>query len=518
VVYTPAAVASYLAEQALERVPDSESGPRVLDPACGVGALLLAAYEVLLRRRQESGPRLTLRERGRLANECLFGIDIDPVAVETTRLALRRAVLNGESKDGGATPLPDFVDNIRCGNALVDEQAEFDVVVGNPPYLSYSGRQAVALPAEERAYYQAHYCASGWLTAHGMFIELAARLARRAVAMIVPGQVGHLAGYAGVREALVRRMGPVEVRYWGESVFPGITTPALTFVADTAYRGPVRIVSPIGREEEAHVRGGEAWVAAGGGRLIDKLRDGAGSLGKLVADPGVHTGNCARQLVCAAADAPKQSAPLLEGRQVSRYACAPAERVLRLDYRPRRGEYFRIGAEPDYADVPFVIRQTAAWPIVGPRRGAVHFRNSLLALRRPVDGTDVRYVVALLNSRLLRYVYRQTVHESRQRAFPQVKVRSLRALPIRWPDLANAAERQRHDEIVRLAGRLLALHEELAEADAGRRAAVERRIAEADRRLDRLVYEVYGLTPAEIDQVEADEGEGAVSGTAPGLV
>ena len=103
-----------------------------------------------------------------------------------------------------------------------------------------------------------------------------------------------------------------------------------------------------------------------------------------------------------------------------------------------------------YRDATFVIRQTAAYPIVGPREHALHFRNSLLALFSPSDGFDVRYLVALLNSKLLRFVYSETVREAQQRAFPQVKVKALQSLPLRKLDLARASDRRRHDAIVEL--------------------------------------------------------------------
>lgn len=60
---------------------------------------------------------------------------------------------------------------------------------------------------------------------------------------------------------------------------------------------------------------------------------------------------------------------------------------------------------------------------------------------------DAKYLVALLNSKLLRWAYRASTRETAQRAFPQVKVRALRALPIRALDLKNDRDRNFHDKI-----------------------------------------------------------------------
>ena len=177
--------------------------------------------------------------------------------------------------------------------------------------------------------------------------------------------------------------------------------------------------------------------------------------------------------------------------------------MLKLDYATKQGEYFTIRAKHRYADAPFVIRQTAAYPIVGPRQHADYFRNSLLALYGPKDGQDVRYLVAVLNSRLMRYVYSQMVHESQQKAFPQVKVGSLRKLPIRSIDVASNSDKERHDRMVELVQQMLDLHWQLATIKTPTdKTALQRDVDATDRRIDELVYELYDLTDEEIQTVE----------------
>ena len=126
---------------------------------------------------------------------------------------------------------------------------------------------------------------------------------------------------------------------------------------------------------------------------------------------------------------------LLEGKPVQRWRCDPPAKTLKLDYRADDGEYFTIRPLETYRRARFVIRQTARHPIVGPKRGTEYFRNSLLALFDPDNGYDVGYVVGLLNSRLIRFLYTTSVRESAQASFPQVKVGSLRDLPVIWPNL-----------------------------------------------------------------------------------
>ncbi len=554
--YTPAPIVDYLVRQTLTPLLTEVSSGlphdfTVLDPACGAGAFLLGAYRFLLNwhlarylnepyqhpdkltQDADGSWQLTPDERRRILQEQIYGVDRDPQALETTRLTLLLQFHAGND-DAGHQPPPDLSANLRQGDTLVGPdichapgierltvaerttllpldwhaafpaimaRGGFDVVIGNPPYLSYSGRQAVALLAPVRDYLRMRYARTGWPAAHAFFIEQAARkLARRRIAFVVPDQVGHLDGYAATRALLVRL---TEVRYWGEAIFAEAITPVLTFIADRAYSGQMTIIERDGRAETVESVTGQPWRGATDTALLKKLHHESESLGTLVGDIGVHTGNCASALIFPAGNAPAGTVPILEGKEISRYRCAAPDRTFRSDYSPRPGEYYSVRPEARYIDASFVIRQTAAYPIVGPRRHATYFRNSLLALYPPTDDRAVEYLVGLLNSRLFRYLYATIAREGGQRTFPQVKIGTLRRLPIRRLDLTNPYDRTRHDAIVAAVGQLLVCYEgrdmavDTAECD--RR---DEALKDLDQRLDRLIYELYRLTDNEIAIVE----------------
>ena len=573
VYYTPTNVVEYLIQHTVGALLDEARSPRkvaslrILDPACGSGSFLIRAYQWLLdwhlswyqkdgaakhargsNAKVYEGPggewRLTTAERKRILTNSIYGVDVDPQAVEVTKLSLLLKVLEGESGDRlesqlklfSERALPDLGGNIKCGNALVgtdffdgqqpaffDEDdiyrinafdwhaefpdaggvAGFSAVVGNPPYLSFSGRQAVKIDDRLREYYARRYPGAGWHTSHGLFVAKAHYLTSRMVGLIVPDQVGHLDGYESLRATVTELSSLVTVRYWGESVFPGVVTPALTLVTDKAHRGGSAIETADGARVGCRILAGSPWTPPSPhAKLIEKLRDQAASLDTCFADPGVHTGNCSKKLILACDEAPADSVPVLEGKQVERYVCRRPTKALRLGYKVAKGEYFTIRPRERYRNASFVIRQTAGHPIVGPRLHAEHFRNSLLALYPPDDGRDVRFVVGILNSRLMRYVYKVTVRESSQKAFPQVKVRSLRSLPIRAVDPESERDTRSHDLLVRRVQQLIELHAlvETRETDHERQ-VLTRRLRGLDREVDRLVEGVYGLSESEVAQV-----------------
>ena len=120
---------------------------RVLDMACGSGSFLLGAYQCLLdyclRWYIEHKPetrkkavymdprngewRLTIEEKKRILTTHIFGVDIDPQAVEVSKLSLLLKVLEGETDHSlslgllpfGDRALPNLADNIKCGNSLI---------------------------------------------------------------------------------------------------------------------------------------------------------------------------------------------------------------------------------------------------------------------------------------------------------------------------------------------------------------------------------------------------------------
>jgi SAM-dependent methyltransferase len=218
--YTPAYIVDYIVRETVGRQIEGKSPAqlaggkgkpplRVLDMACGSGSFLLGAYRCLLdhclKWYIDKGPekypeavyaaragdwRLTNAEKKRILTTHVFGVDIDPQAVEVSKLSLLLKVLEGESAETiGETlrlfherALPNLADNIKCGNSLIGpdyftgrlipDTAElarvnafdwkrefpaamkaggFDCVIGNPPYIRIQTMKEWA-PLEVQAY------------------------------------------------------------------------------------------------------------------------------------------------------------------------------------------------------------------------------------------------------------------------------------------------------------------------------------------------------------------------------
>jgi len=181
--YTPPALARAVVTRTLRDrlgespTPDALRSVRVGDPAAGGGVFLLETARHLAALLQRAG----FPERSALhhvVSHSLAGVDIDPLAVEATRLALWLLVGDPELPAGLCRS------SIRTGDALLDDarhlDGALDCVVGNPPFGGKNTRSAAHGPDYLAALRRR------WPHAHGA-ADLCAYFFLRGVELLRPG-------------------------------------------------------------------------------------------------------------------------------------------------------------------------------------------------------------------------------------------------------------------------------------------------------------------------------------------
>jgi hypothetical protein len=112
------------------------------------------------------------------------------------------------------------------------------------------------------------------------------------------------------------------------------------------------------------------------------------------------------------------------------------------------------------------------------------------------------YLLAILNSRLVRFVFRVTAQENSEKNQMQVGER-IAAIPIYTPDLDDPLDAGRHDRMVTLVTGMLELQKHLSQTTSEReKRLITQEIESTDRQIDSLVYGIYGLSADEIAVVE----------------
>ncbi len=129
-----------------------------------------------------------------------------------------------------------------------------------------------------------------------------------------------------------------------------------------------------------------------------------------------------------------------------------------------------------------------------------------------IISTSSLYLLGILNSRLTWFFIRQTLPQvrgdCRKLSGPQFE-----NIPVFVPDFEDPDDTGRHDALEALVQQMLTLQERSARTnDSGDVQRYRLQIAELDRRIDAIVYDLYGLTPDEIRIVEDASARDATSG------
>ena len=191
--------------------------------------------------------------------------------------------------------------------------------------------------------------------------------------------------------------------------------------------------------------------------------------------------------------------PLLRGSLMNRY-----HNLWEKNYWILYGPWLAAPRDPAIFEAPIkiIVRQTGDSIIATIIEKGFIARDNLHVLL-PLDKSyDLRYVLGILNSKLIDFAY-TFINPEKGEALAQVKKKHVESLPIKTISFSNHSEKARHDFMAELVDRMLELHKRKSAAKVpAEREALERQIAATDAEIDGLVYELYGLTEEEIKIVE----------------
>jgi type I restriction-modification system DNA methylase subunit len=115
---------------------------------------------------------------------------------------------------------------------------------------------------------------------------------------------------------------------------------------------------------------------------------------------------------------------------------------------------------------------------------------------------SLQYIQALLSSKLLDF-YLHRISSPFRGGYWSYGKRFIEKLPIRIIDIDKSEDISKHDEIVKLVEKMLKLHKDIHSARTPQsKELIQRQIDAIDKQIDKLVYELYGLTEDEIKIVE----------------
>lgn len=338
--------------------------------------------------------------------------------------------------------------------------------------------------------------------------------------MIVPNTFLRATTYEDLRREVMGRYRIEEITDVGPDVFPGVTASTVIPIIKKAQPSPSIEIKALDRTGNARRINllERARVLATSAAVLDLYADAAVNqiADKMLAIShplsactqhlisGIQTWKQHKSNFIASTRLTEDYKPLLEGKDIGRYALNFANKYILYDKKVlnvmQNESIFLLNEK-------ILIQRVSGGP--QPLRATLdrHSYYTFNSINTLVcRGLDNRYVLGLLNSTLVNWLY-YNKFSNRSSLTVNIATKFLRQLPIRRIDFTNQQEKATHDRLVALVDRMLGLHQRLAakgDLHDNEREQIEREIAQTDREIDDLVYDLYGLSAKERALIEAE--------------
>ncbi|MBP2636753.1 MAG: type restriction m6 adenine methyltransferase, Alw26I/Eco31I/Esp3I family [Firmicutes bacterium] len=556
VFYTPLYIVEYILARTLAKHDVAENPlPRVLDPACGTGNFLDAAYDLLLRMFAEKlavlkqkyynqqykikngndeywldGQAYWCRENlhYHIVHNCLFGADIDAGAVQKAQERLQ-AKNTGLSVDLAAMNLLVCDSLVKWENNSAEAavynqnlglcqqlaafwQQQYDYVIGNPPYVSFGLNRVGKVPVSQADYLRVNYQHSAQykLSYYALFFE-------RGILALKPGGVlgyitpdSYLLGryYSKIREYILGSCCIQELTLVNNPVFNGavVGIPAITILRRELCEG-ARAASPMAVQKmnDATVKCYQYPQRYFEQQVYNRFR--------------LFFSDKDKSIIDKLEQAPLRFADVAKIRTGMRSLTVQAD----IKSKVCCGDTWQPGLVSSAQVLPFVLNYQGDWLDVNPiklnrggwdkkvmsgpkiflrqtgdkliavvdRSGYYHLNNIHSVVVEKAE-VELDYLAAILNSRLMNFYY-QTVTLEKGRTMAQVDIEMVEKLPL-------IVDKERAGDVIVLARRL---------AEVSSSASSEESM-HLFNNLNNVVYEIYGVADDDvwyIEQMDAVENQ-----------
>ncbi len=547
IYYTPDFIVDYIVRNALKPVLDKCKSIndlkkiKVLDPACGSGSFLVKALEVIYEKYKEFNSRGGEYTKLTILTENLYGVDLDEQAVEITRLNL---LLSALEKKGQLPKLDKFIKN---GNSLISgtdeelkkyfgknfkekkpfnweeefpevfKQGGFDCIIGNPPYI-----QSRNLNDEERHFYWDKYLTdTNHSDIYSFFVEKSINFLKNqgVLSFITPNTWLQIPSFKSVRKKIFDESKILKILTFDTNakIFGDAQVSNVVFVIQketnknaviSNYMGieksevdlKINALNKIKQKDVDSEKGFNIFTSQRPKNILDKIFLNSivlNSAGVIIG--GLRTGNDKKFLKNKLEN--QNDKKLLRGRNVSRY------------YLKWNGEYIwykpelmkvKQAAAPKESKIfetkeKLLVRMITGGELIATfdNEGFYFLQDNLIL---PKEKYDIKYLLAILNSKLSGFIVKNSVSNI------AITQSLLKKFPIYKIDFSNKKEKEKHDNLVKLADKMLELNKKIQKTteNSNKWDSIKSEIEKTDKKIDEEVYKLYGLNKEEIKIVEGN--------------
>jgi type I restriction-modification system DNA methylase subunit len=539
IYYTPTFVTNYIVKETVghflkDHTHNEILNMKILDPACGSGSFLIRAFDELLNYhagvRSKPVVELDQHERLQVLLSNIFGVDLDKQAVEIARLNLLLRTLTERGE------LEMLENNIQRGNSLISGTEEelknyfgknwkdkepfnwedkfpnimsnggFDVVIGNPPWVSLSGKhKSLDLSQQELQYLSDTFHSSTYApNLYEVFIWRALGLLKDGglFSFIVPDRLATNQQFTKLREHILQNF-TVE-RLLFRYPFPGVIADTMILVIRKAKPkdNNIEIIDYPSQKVTKILQ--RTFSSSSDHSLFFVESKLAEIFHKIASNKDVRN----LSAIAKSTSGCGAKSELLHKKRISpaQIKVIKGENIGRYDNRGffwfnfkdenlsgRTRDEDKLGTKEK-----ILIRKTGSDIIATFDDSGTYPEQSLYFVYGTGRNT-LLFILAVLNSRLINVYYRNFAVTNRD-ATPQLKNIDLDKFPI-----VVATNELQENTLVTLTNKMLELNKKLQKAQKGLDEwhDIQKQIEQTDKKIDTLVYNLYGLTEAERRIVES---------------
>ncbi|RQV95185.1 hypothetical protein EH221_06670, partial [bacterium] len=438
--------------------------------------------------------KLTIDERKRILLTHMYGVDIDAQAVEVTKLSLLLKVLEGEDEQTISSQmalfqervLPNLARNIKCGNSLIgsdfyegqqltllDEEemyrinvfdwdrefseiikvGGFDVVIGNPPWISLSGKFGNDIHSlSEMRYLIQRFQGNTYMpNMYEYFVAQGLNLTKHHgfFGFIVPDRLGFNDQFIQLRKRILTESEIRLLMY--KAPFPNITADTLIFVFQKEEWGKNHLVSisEYGKPEMQRLQNEllehptyafEYFEDVESMQIISRI-ESLPNIERIYDICDSTSGFGGKSTLIQKVQTSPEQIPALKGDSIRRYEIRDGYwfEFKKENITGRTTDRNKLGTSPK-----ILLRKTGDRIIATYDNSGIFPEQSLYFLYNNRTQMDFRFLLGILNSRLLTYYYRAK-SLTNKKSIAQVKKKDLDLLPIYFDNVKFPRSGQKRD-------------------------------------------------------------------------
>lgn len=480
VFYTPDDVAGFIVKNTLGRLisenPKFLENVRLLDPACGEGVFLLQALKYL--------HKINNNLNSNLVNN-LFAIDIDKDAIRLCRknLAWLSGELSGENLQlagrfnivSGDTLDPDDVIKKNLEIRKVIEKGGFDVIVGNPPYISYGIRGTSSIGLSLKELIKQNYPAANQykISIYSAFIERSINLLKEGgyLGFIIPDSFLLGRFYSKLRKLILEKCSIKQILVFSKDFWKDASVgfPVILILKKEVNRDNFVKCSFVKNSEKLSTKNFKSFLLPQEDfdnnpynrfrlffnkkdyEFVKTLEKNSLPLGKIISISSGLIGKKGQESIVSKIKNNADYLPgLISGSEIEPFSVKYSGNFILYKKEMLKSGY----RDAKYFEEKIFIRQTGDRLVSALDKSNLLCLNNLHVANLKDKTYSPEFITALLNSEIMNCYYRLITLES-GRTFAQTDIETLEALPL--CKIEEKRKKKQHDEITVLSKKIMEL-------------------------------------------------------------